>query len=353
MEKIILNENQDAVGWLWFIPDKDFTEGVPCSGWGMERYPEGSVFEGQVKYDGKKFYRQGFGKQDFTNSSLTLQVPDGMVGKTFYGLYDSEGNHPWMYGNGILYCVDEVTGKPAGFVKGFFDCFSNITDWHGDFDPNDLLPGYTLDMEVKIVPFVKRHNYLVKTYGNTPCDCLFLGDSWVEMWKDPNRYGVDVFERDTQGLNAINVGIGGTKFSDWLPWLDELVICHKPKKIFVNLGFNDIHGFQTVDYVYDCMLKFINDVKTALPDVKFYFAANVLCSPFVPFHDSERELNRLTKEFCDANDYCKYIDVYKLFTKDGQMIPNMDDLCIEDNLHLNLDGYNIWSPYIIDFIKNN
>ena len=87
MEKIILNENQNAIGWLWFIPNEKFEEGKPCSGWGSERYREGSVFEGQVKYDGKKFYRQGFGTQDFTHSSLTAFCEEGMKFKTFYGLY--------------------------------------------------------------------------------------------------------------------------------------------------------------------------------------------------------------------------------------------------------------------------
>lgn len=353
MEKIILNEDQNAVGWLWFIPNEQFEEGKPCTGWGKERYGEGSVFEGQVKYDGKKFYRQGFGIQDFTYSYLIGNCPLGMVFKTFYGLYDSENGYPWMIGNGVMYCVDEVTGKPAGFVKGFFNAL-NVSEWHGEFDYNNLLSGYTKDMEIKLIPYQRRRVALMKKHGNAPCEYLFLGDSWVEMWEDEPRYGVDVFGRDTADLDAINVGIGGTKYSDWLDWIDELILPHNPKYIFINLGFNDIHTGQSVDFVYDNMVKLVTEVKKALPEVKFYFTANVLCSPFVQFFDKEREFNRRNKEFCDKNsDYCKFIDVYKLFTVNDQMIPNMDDICIEDNLHFNLEGYNIWSPYVIDFIKNN
>ena len=353
MEKIILTENQDAVGWLWFIPDEEFIEGKPCTGWGKERYAEGSVFEGQTKYDGKNFYRQGFGVQNFEKSVYPVDCPDTMRPTNFYGLYDTEGGYPWMHGNGIVYFVDKQTSKPAGFAKGYFSGMA-CSEWHGEFDYNNLLNGYTKDMEIKLVPFRGRREFLAKKYPNTPCEYLFLGDSWVEMWKDPNRYGVDVFERDTAGLDALNVGIGGTKYSDWLAWIDELVLPHSPKYIFINLGFNDIHAGQTVKYVYDCMVKFVTNIKKAIPDVKFYFTANVLCSPFVKFFDKEREFNRLNKEFCEQNsDFCKFIDVYKLFTVNDQMIKDMDDICIEDNLHFNLTGYNIWSPYVIDFIKNN
>lgn len=317
-------------------------------------FTEGSVFEGQVKYDGEKFYRQGFGTQDFTNSSLYVDCPIGMLAKTFIGSYDTEGGYPWMYGNGVLYCVDEVTKTPAGFVKGFFNTLSFITDWHGDFDYNSLLSGYVKDMEVKIVPFEKRRIYLQQTYKDKTCDYLFVGDSWVEMWQDPIRYGIDVFARDTAGLDAINVGIGGSKFSDWLSWIDDLVISRKPKYIFVNLGSNDIHHNQSVDFVYNCMVEFINNVKSKLPDVKFYCTSNVLCSPFADCFDKARELNRLKKDFCDKNsDFCKFINTYKLFTVNDQIIKNWDDLCIDDNLHFNLTGYNIWSTFVTDFIKNN
>ncbi len=353
MEKIILSKDQNAVGWLWFIPNEMFEEGKPCCGWGKERYSEGSVYEGQVKYDGKKFYRQGFGVQDFTNSNLVGFYPNGMTFKTFYGLYDSENGYPWMIGNGIMYCVDEKTGNPAGFVKGFFNGL-NVTEWHGEFDYGNLLPSYTKDMEVNFMPYQRQRTFFMNEYGDRHCEYLFLGDSWVELWKDEPRYGVDVFERDAAGMDAINVGIGGTKYSDWLDWIDEIILPHAPNCVFINLGFNDIHCGQSVDCVYDNMVKLVTEIKKALPKVKFYFTANVLCSPFVQFFDKEREFNRLNKEFCDKNsDYCKFIDVYQLFTVNDQMIPNMDDICIEDKLHLNLEGYNIWSPYVIDFIKNN
>ena len=167
MEKIILTENQDAVGWLWFIPDEEFIEGKPCTGWGKERYAEGSVFEGQTKYDGKNFYRQGFGVQNFEKSVYPVDCPDTMRPTNFYGLYDTEGGYPWMHGNGIVYFVDKQTSKPAGFAKGFFSGMA-CSEWHGEFDYNNLLNGYTKDMEIKLVPFRGRREFLAKKYPNTP-----------------------------------------------------------------------------------------------------------------------------------------------------------------------------------------
>ena len=353
MNKIILAENQDtAIGFLWFIPNVTFVKGKPCKGWGKERYPEGSTYEGEVEYDGKNFYRQGYGVQDFSTSNLPFDgLLDSKVSK-FVGLYDRHSS-PWMYGNGIFYLVDEVTGEPKHFIKGFFYCTTKLDEWHGDFDPSMLANGYTMDMETNFIPFLRRVNNLKQKWqGKDSCDYLFMGDSWVEQWQDKARFSFCTYYNDTEGLDAVNVGVGGSKYSDWLKWIDELVISHNPKKIFINLGFNDLHHGEILLDVYDNFVNVVTTLKKALPNVRIYINSVTHCSPFVKFFKEEVRLNKMIEEYCNNSDYLVYIDVNKLFTKRGKMIKNMDDYCIDDNLHLNEKGYKIWAPYVMDFVKN-
>ena len=353
MEKLILAKNQDTdLGFLWFIPDGKFVKGKPCKGWGKERYQEGSVFEGQVEYDGKNFYRQGYGTQDFTNSCISLPGPLGTKLHKYVGLYDRHSS-PWMYGNGVFYFIDKETLKPACFIKGFFRETTKVDEWHGDFDPIFLADGYTMDMEGQFYPFLERRVNLVKQWtGKDSCDYLFMGDSWVELWQDKNRFPYCTYYNDTDGLDAVNVGVGGSTYSDWLDWLDELVFCHNPKKIFINLGFNDLHHGEPLLTVYDNFVKVVTTLKKELPSVKIYISSVTHCSPFVKHFRDEVKLNKMIKKYCDESDYLVYIDVNKFFTKKGKMIKDMDDYCIEDNLHLNEKGYKIWAPYVMDFVKN-
>ena len=353
MEKIILNENQDAVGWLWFIPDSDFVKGVPCTGWGKERYLEGSVYEGQVEYDGVNFYRQGYGVQDFSNSTYQVTCPDNTKLDKYVGFYNRHVCS-WMYGNGVAYLVDKDTNQPKKFVKGFFHYSRKQDEWHGDFDYNSLYAGYTKDMECdNIIPYAeKRANYVARYKDKTTCDYLFMGDSWVEIWQLVELYDGS-FVRDTAGLDAINVGIGGTKYFDWEDLLDELVICHNPKKVFINLGFNDLHSGNSVKDTFNSFVKNVTKLTKCIDGVKIYVTSVTHTSPYSHLFDKEVELNNLIKNYCAKSKNLVYVQTNKLFMQDGKMIKNMDDFCIKDKIHLNRKGYDIWAPFVIDFIKNN
>lgn len=353
MEKIILND-ENAIGMLYFIPNEDFVEGVPCKGYIKERYQEGSVYYGEGEYDGKNFYRQGHGVQEFSHSAMNGEHIGGPAYSKIYkfvGDYDRHAS-AWMYGNGIFYFTNP-DGEPIAWSKGFFSCTTKIDVWHGEFDYDTLLQGFTKEMEVELIPFKGAHDRLVDAHAGKTCEYLFFGDSWVEHWRDVNRFpNHATFYKDTAHLDALNVGIGGTKYADWIDWLDELVIPFNPKKIFINLGFNDLHHGFSVQKTYNDFIAVTEGIHKALPHTKIYINAVTHCSVFDAFFEKELEVNKLLKERCDNTDYLTYIPVDLLFMKDGKRFEDMDDYCIEDNLHLNGKGYAIWVPCVMDYVEN-
>ena len=352
MKKIILND-ENAIGMLYFIPNDEFAEGVPCKGHIKERYQEGSVYEGEGEYDGKNFYRQGNGVQEFSHSAMNGEHIGGPAYSKIYkfvGEYDRHAS-AWMYGNGIFYFVDQ-NDKPIAFTKGFFQCTTKIDEWHGDFDYDTILQGFTKEMECELIPFKGAHDRLVTEHQGKTCDYLFFGDSWVEQWRDLKRFDYARFYKDTADINALNVGIGGTKYSDWANWLDDLVIPFAPKKIFINLGFNDLHHGQKVNEVYDNFKTVVEGIKKALPEVKIYINSVTHCSVFDDFFEKEVELNNLLIDYCAKMPNMCYIPVNKEFMSNGKRFEDMDDYCIEDNLHLNERGYKIWSPFVLNYVKN-
>lgn len=349
--KIILND-EDAIGVIYFIPDGEFKKGKPCLGTIKERYREGSVYIGQGEYDGKNFYRQGFGEQEFSNSTLrpNMHGPENTYAYKFRGYYDRH-TAAWMHGNGVMYFVDE-NNKPCAFVKGFFNNQSDVTEWHGEFNNDWLIPGYTPDMETYFVPFVARFRQNYENYKDvTNCDYLFFGDSWVENWCFSDRmYGGSTWYEDVKArnMNAVNVGVGGTKYSDWEDKLDDIIVSHHPKKIFINLGFNDLHGGQTVEEVFSHFKFIVETLHAKLPETKIFIAGTTHCPAFVPFRKKELALNKLEEEYAKKTDYITYLPVDKLFMKGKKMIKKMPSYCVDDMLHLNRSGYDIWGNAILD-----
>ena len=351
MEKIILND-ENAVGVLWFIPDVKFVEGMPCTGIIKERYLEGSVYEGQGEYDGKNFYRQGYGIQEFSHSKMTGEDFGGPMDSKIYkfvGFYDRHLSS-WMYGNGVFYLNDK-DDKPLMFVKGYFSATTKIDDWHGDFDYSLLLKGFTPDMEGVFVPFRAKHDrWVLRTKDVKNCDYLFMGDSWVEHWCHVENMGAGPeFDEEVKALNmdAVNVGIGGSKFSDWEPWMNDLVIDHNPKKVFINLGFNDIHRGTSPEEVYGHFLNVVTSIRKALPNTIIYVASTCQCPAFTTFIDNELALNKMMEEYCNKTENMIYLPLNDLFNVDGKMAPNMGEYCIADMLHLNRKGYDVWGKEVL------
>ena len=63
-----INDN----GINFFVPNNMelYKKKKPCSGFGLIKYAEGSVYTGEVYFDGVDYHKLGYGKQEFTYSGL-------------------------------------------------------------------------------------------------------------------------------------------------------------------------------------------------------------------------------------------------------------------------------------------
>ena len=92
----------------------------------------------------------GQGVQDFTSmdfpTTYLVTSTGGSVVSTVYqveyyvGAFDSI-SHSWIYGNGVYYLVD-ATGKPAGYLLGYWNGFTLVKDYEGTFDESTLLEAW-------------------------------------------------------------------------------------------------------------------------------------------------------------------------------------------------------------------
>ncbi len=361
MAKKIFTTDENVIGMHWFEPlnGEEWQEGVPSKGIGEEKYREGSVYVGEMEYNGEIFYKQGHGKQEFSKSEYLDGEKFGGPEYSLTLLYEGDFDHykaDWMYGNGIVYFTSQ-DGTPIAFAKGFMTGVATYTEWEGEFDYNTLLSGFTKEMEIDLHAFRKpfreyREKYTAEGYPKS--EYVFFGDSWFDLWRKHNDEIVgSEFDEDKGDMSAVNVGVGGTRFSDWTDErMNDLVFKFGADKFVINLGFNDLHSGQTMEYVQSECLRVINLIKGYNKDAKVYLCSLTHCNAYVPFWERETILNEWYKTLAANDKNVIYLATGELFCdKNGNPFEDIDDYCISDRLHLNRKGYDVWGPYILTEVR--
>jgi lysophospholipase L1-like esterase len=172
---------------------------------------------------------------------------------------------------------------------------------------------------------------------------LFVGSSSFTKWKDVQEY----FPRYT----IINRGFGGSTLPDVIHYANDIIIPYHAKQIVIYCGENDLASSDTVTAVqvlerFKILFSIIRKNNPAVP------VAFVSLKP----SPSRKQLwpkmvqaNQLIKQYLSIKKKTAFIDVYsKMFNPDGTV---MQDIFIEDNLHMNAKGYQIWQktiePYLV------
>ena len=177
---------------------------------------------------------------------------------------------------------------------------------------------------------------------------VFIGDSITD------GYRLSDFYADLP-LAVYNRGIGGDVTSGVYDRLKTSLYDLAPKKIVLLIGINDINSGRTNDEIIANYTSILEEIKKNLP------AADVTCLSVLPMHDKVAawgiDLEKATAQIKDLNGKIKtlaegkgyrYIDLFSLVS-DG------NDRLVEgytyDGLHLNADGYAIWTAAVKPYLE--
>jgi len=166
---------------------------------------------------------------------------------------------------------------------------------------------------------------------------LFVGSSSIRLWK--------TLPQDFPDLKVINRGFGGSQVADSVRYADRIVLPYRPRVVVLYAGDNDLAAGKSPQQVLADFQAFIGKVHGALPDTPVLYLS---IKPSVArWHliDKIRQANRLIEEYAaTSKGKVVYVDVFTpLLTPDGQPRP---DLLIADGLHLNAEGYRLWTPIV-------
>ena len=167
---------------------------------------------------------------------------------------------------------------------------------------------------------------------------VVTGSSSIRRWHPS-------LKQDLAPLTVIPRGFGGSTMQDVEHFLDRIVIKYKPRAVVIYEGDNDTGAYGVPPAEIAGRLEAIVDrVHSALPDTRVYVMSVKPSLARVAVWDKAQETNVLYRRLADSNDLVFYIDVANPFLQSNGKV--MDDIFIDDGLHLNEKGTRIWASTI-------
>jgi lysophospholipase L1-like esterase len=178
-------------------------------------------------------------------------------------------------------------------------------------------------------------------FNNDKKLALFTGSSSIRMWNDVQSVYPD--------YNVINNGFGGSHFSDLIFYYDKLIAPHDPDILFIYEGDNDVASGKMPETIVQEAKQLIGMIRRDLPKTKI-----VLISPKPSIarwnlKNEYETLNRQLEKLAKNTRMVEFADVWEAMVDENGEV--YKDIFIDDNLHLNEKGYDIWGEVIGEFLE--
>jgi lysophospholipase L1-like esterase len=161
---------------------------------------------------------------------------------------------------------------------------------------------------------------------------VFVGSSSIKLWK--------TLAEDFPGIATINRGFGGSELADSLFYLDRIVLAYQPRLVVLYAGENDVNGGKTPEAVLADFKALRAKLHAALPATKLIYLSIKESPSRARMASLFQATNELIAGDCATDPRCTFVDVATpMLDASGGTRP---ELFVEDQLHLNADGYAIW-----------
>lgn len=169
---------------------------------------------------------------------------------------------------------------------------------------------------------------------------VFTGSSSVRMW--------ETLAEDFPGKPVLNRGFGGSQVRDAVHYADEVAIRYRPRKIVIYSGDNDINAGRSPEQVLSDFRAFVARVHRDLPGTPVAFLAIKPSPSRAAQLPRQQRANALVKAEAERSAHVEFIDVATpMLDAGGQPRP---ELFIEDRLHMNRAGYELWRGVVAPYL---
>jgi hypothetical protein len=171
---------------------------------------------------------------------------------------------------------------------------------------------------------------------------VFVGSSSIRLWT--------TLAKDFPGIPTIRRGFGGSELADSVFYADRIVIPYRPRLVVLFAGTNDLKNGKSPEAVFADFQAFRAKLHAALPTTRLIYIAITLAPSRAHLHDAMRTANRLIAADCARDPRCTFVDINP-FMGGPTGGPPRPELFVADQLHLNADGYAIWTKVLAPYLK--
>jgi len=171
-----------------------------------------------------------------------------------------------------------------------------------------------------------------------PGGVVFVGSSSIVLWRS--------LTQDMAPLPVIQRGFGGSRLFDAIYYADRLVSVHDPSVVVVFSGTNDIRrtSAKTAVEVRDLFRRLTRRMRRDDPKLTICYISITPTQARANRIPVVRQANRLIRADCQRDDRMEFIDAASpLMDSKGEPDPRW---FMKDGLHLNADGYAVWTRCI-------
>jgi lysophospholipase L1-like esterase len=167
---------------------------------------------------------------------------------------------------------------------------------------------------------------------------LFVGSSSIRFWATAEAF---------PGMAIINRGFGGSHVSDVNFYFASVVKPYEPSSLFLYAGDNDIADGKSAERVLADFKSFVAMVEADSADTHVHYLSIKPSRDRWEYWPEMSRANQMIRDWSNQKANVTYVDMASvLLRKDGET----KDVYIEDGLHLNELGYELWaeaiSPYL-------
>ena len=169
---------------------------------------------------------------------------------------------------------------------------------------------------------------------------LFVGSSSIRLWETAKCF---------PGYPVINRGFGGSHISDVIYFIEPLVINYKPRVIVFYAGDNDIAEGKNIDQVFNDYKAYVQLVREHLPKSKIIYLPIKPSLDRWSYWEKMKKANSLIKDYSEMDEFLYYVDTATPMIG-NESLPD-SSLFVDDGLHLNSNGYELWSEILIPVLE--
>jgi lysophospholipase L1-like esterase len=196
-------------------------------------------------------------------------------------------------------------------------------------------PPYWNDIQA----FKRQDSIAMPTHYKT----LFIGSSSFTKWK--------TLDKDLPEYATLNRAFGGSTLLDVIRYRKDIINKYNPERIVIYCGENDVASSDTVTgkVVLERFKVLYQHIREKFPKIDIYYVSLKPSPLRWNMRQRMMDANTQIKRFCKKQKHVYFISIWDQMLENSKPIPS---IFMEDSLHMNAKGYEIWMKEIRKKIIN-